>query len=50
MEDPGSSRIQVYEKDVFNKLNEQGSKDGMQQQSVFEQQGLGVEILHDPTD
>jgi hypothetical protein len=49
MEDPGSSRLQVYDKVDFERLNKQGkSKDGKQTPSVFEQMGLGVDILHEP--
>lgn len=48
MEDPGSSRIQIYDKETFKNLSKQGKKDGKQIPSVFEEQGLGVDVLHEP--
>lgn len=49
MEDPGSSRLQVYDKEDFDRLNKQNkSKDGKQEPSHFENMGLGIDILHEP--
>lgn len=49
IEDPASSRFQVYDKDVYDNLNKQVKGFGdHQQQSAFESQGLNVEVLHEP--
>ena len=52
VEDPGSNRIQIYEKDVFENLSGQKvkgkGKKAEQTSSHFENLGLNVEILHKP--
>lgn len=49
VEDPDSSRYQVYDKDVFENYSKQGKdSQGNQQNSIFEQQGLNFEVLHKP--
>jgi hypothetical protein len=49
MEDPTTNRFQVYDVQTFNKLREQPIKKDIQQKSQFEELGLNVDILHDPT-
>ena len=48
MEDPTSSRLQVYDKQTFNALSHQKVKDGTQSKSQFESLGINVQVLHDP--
>lgn len=48
VEDPGSSRIQFYEPDIYDKLSKQPVVNGKQKLSEFQLQGLEVELLHDP--
>lgn len=52
VEDEGSSRIQIYEKEVFDNLSGQVKKGkGKQAEtkiSHFEALGLNVEVLHKP--
>jgi hypothetical protein len=49
MEDPASSRIQVYEQEVYDRMTSQ-KKDKVSGQTLseFERQGLGVQVLHKP--
>lgn len=49
MEDPTSSRLQVYDIRTFDAMSKQSTKDGKQQLSQFEKLGLNVDVLHDPT-
>lgn len=49
IEDPSSSRIQVYDREDYVNLAEQKVKNGEQQKSKFEEMGYGTEVLHDPT-
>lgn len=48
MEDPTSSRFQVYDAETFNNYNTQHVKDGKQLPSTFQQLGLNVDVLHNP--
>lgn len=48
MEDPSTSRFQVYDQRTFNDLNRQPVKDGKQMPSKFEDIGLNVDVLHNP--
>lgn len=49
IEDPDSGRLQVYDKEDFERLTKQNkSKDGSQQPSHFESLGMGIDILHEP--
>jgi hypothetical protein len=50
MEDPTTSRIQVYTKETFADLSRQPVVKGVQQKSKFEENGLNYEVLHDPTE
>ncbi len=49
MEDPTTSRFQVYDKMTFENLSKQKVKDGKQVASQFEALGLNVDVLHNPT-
>lgn len=49
MEDPSTSRFQVYDQRTFNDLNRQIEKNGIQSPSKFQDCGLNVDVLHDPT-
>lgn len=49
MEDPSTSRFQVYDQRTFNDLNRQIEKNGVQLPSKFQDSGLNVDVLHDPT-
>lgn len=49
MEDPTSSRFQVYDKQTFEDMNTQHVKAGKQLPSKFENLGLRVDVLHDPS-
>jgi len=49
MEDPSTSRFQVYDQRTFNDLNRQIEKNGVQSPSKFQDCGLNVDVLHDPT-
>lgn len=49
MEDPSTSRFQVYDQRTFNDLNRQIVRNGVQAPSKFEDIGLNVDVLHDPT-
>lgn len=53
-EDPTTSRIQIYDKTAFENLSSLGQKrqaDGSMKQtpSQFQEAGLNVHVLHDPT-
>jgi hypothetical protein len=50
MEDPTSSRLQVYDQETFDNMSRQGVKDGKQTPSKFAELGLNVHVLHDPNE
>lgn len=41
-------RIQVYDKETFNRLNAQSTVAGVQTQSPFQAIGMNVDVLHEP--
>jgi hypothetical protein len=49
MEDPSSTRLQVYDQRTFKAMSEQTVKKGEQKISQFENLGYNVHVLHDPT-
>lgn len=49
VEDPTTTRLQVYDKETFDNLSKQKVKDGKQIGSQFENLGINVHVLHDPT-
>lgn len=53
MEDPTTSRIQIYDKETFEKINAMRERNihgkTIQVPSMFQEAGLNVDVLHDPT-
>lgn len=54
IEDPTTSRIQVYDQQTFEAMSRMGEHyvngKQVQTQSQFQQAGLNVDVLHDPTE